>query len=224
MVHLVKNVQPKILADNADKWTKEYLDCIARGVKPSKTLATAYNKPEIKKALEEETHGKCAYCESKVKHISPGDIEHILPKNKNARPDLCFVWDNLTFACEDCNSSGKHDYYEPDLPLINPYVDYPENHFEAFGPMVFHVFGDERAFATNITLELNRPKLVDRRREQIINIDILLTTWAERPEGDPLKKVLENQLHKAYEKDKEFSFVIKGYLFSRGFPVVNESI
>jgi 5-methylcytosine-specific restriction endonuclease McrA len=224
MVHLVKNVQPKILADNADKWTKEYLDCIARGVKPSKTLATAYNKPEIKKALEEETHGKCAYCESKVKHISPGDIEHILPKNKNARPDLCFVWDNLTFACEDCNRSGKHDYYEPDLPLINPYVDYPENHFKAFGPMVQEKLGDSRAYATRATLDLNRTPLMEKRVERIESVKTLLTVWATIPESDPLKKVSEKELHKEYGKDKEFSFVIKYYLDGMGFPVINESI
>ena len=45
----------------------------------------------------DETHGKCAYCESKIKHIDYGDIEHILPKNKNARPDLCYF---CTKSCE----------------------------------------------------------------------------------------------------------------------------
>ena len=36
----------------------------------------------IKEQILKETHGKCVYCESKISHVCPGDIEHILPKNK----------------------------------------------------------------------------------------------------------------------------------------------
>ena len=132
MIHLEKTAIPKVLADNASNWTKEYCACLAMGDIPDNKLASAYNNPTIKRALEIETSGKCVYCESKVKHNSHGDIEHILPKNKDARPDLCFSWENLTLACGQCNQSGKGDYYSVAIPLINPYVDYPEKHFKAY--------------------------------------------------------------------------------------------
>jgi uncharacterized protein (TIGR02646 family) len=219
MIRLVKTAIPKVLADNCDKWTKEYCDCFSRGEIPDKKLATAYNKPAVKKALEAETNGKCAYCECKIKHNSHGDIEHILPKNKDARPDLCFEWDNLTLACAKCNQSEKKDYYDVALPLINPYIDYPENRFVARGGMIFHVHHDNSAKATVSVLNLNRIPLLERRAERISSIENLLALWIERADTDPLRKIIENELHKGYEKDKEFSFTVKSHLANRSFPV-----
>ena len=219
MIRLKKSAKPKILAENADKWTKLYCDCIAQGCKPDKTLATKYNHPTIKKALEHETNEKCAYCESKITHVYHGDIEHILPKNKNARPDLCFEWDNLTLACAKCNQSGKGDYYNVALPLINPYTDYPEKHFQALGAFIFNTVGDERAIITEKTLGLNRTPLVERRKKRIDDIEPLLEIWYNTDSRSPRKVILEDQLHIEYGKDKEFSFTIKQHLSYRGFPV-----
>ena len=87
MRKLSKSKKPQILVDNEVAWTKEYCDCLSVGKTPSREIAMRYSHPTIKSALEGETRGKCAYCESKIKHISYGDIEHILPKNKEARPD-----------------------------------------------------------------------------------------------------------------------------------------
>lgn len=85
----IKKLQkPQILINNAARWTQEYCSCLASGTKPSDEIASRYKEPTIKATLEKETHNKCAYCESKIKHITYGDIEHILPKNKDARPDL----------------------------------------------------------------------------------------------------------------------------------------
>lgn len=88
--------------------------------KPSETIAHRYNNKAIKDTLEKETFGKCAYCESKIRHVEFGDIEHILPKCKDARPDLYVEWSNLTLACEVCNRVNKRDYYNPNIPLVNP--------------------------------------------------------------------------------------------------------
>ena len=118
MIKLKKGPKPKILINNAERWTEEYCECLDNNEKPSSTVANRYNCPEIKDALEDETHGKCAYCESYIKHISYGDIEHILPKNKDARPDLYVTWSNLTLSCEICNRSGKGTYYNTKIPLI----------------------------------------------------------------------------------------------------------
>lgn len=222
MIRIHKTPKPKILIENATTWTQEYTSCLAAGNEPSKEVSTRYNKPAIKEALEKETHGKCAYCESKIKHISYGDIEHILPKNKNARPDLYVEWSNLTLSCEQCNRSGKRTYYNPQLPLINPYSDVPSQHLQDVGPLIVPVLGDDRAIVTENVLKLNRAALVERRTERIMFVEYLLQAWAKE-QNPAVKAVLSDQLHEEYSEDKEFSSTIKSFLGLNGFPVKDVS-
>ena len=181
-------------------------------------MVSRYKEPTIKATLEKETHEKCAYCESKMKHITYGDIEHILPKNKDARPDLYVEWTNLTLACEQCNRSGKRTYYNPQLLLINPYTDDPEQHFNDIGPLIMPVLGDKRAYVTRNILKLNRMALVERRTERIALVEPLLILWVNE-QNDGMKEILEQQLHNEYSEDKEYSSTIKSYLKANGFPV-----
>lgn len=222
MIRIKKNEKPKILVDNEIAWTKEYCDCLAAGNKPGEEVANRYNEPSIKDALEKETHGKCAYCESKIKHISYGDIEHILPKNKNARPDLYVKWENLTLACEQCNRSGKRTYYDPQMLLINPYIDEPSEHLRDIGPLVMPFLGDDRAIATEKVLKLNRAPLVEKRSERIKSVEVLLQSWAKE-QNLTLKSLIEEELHNEYSDDKEFSSTIKAFLKINQFPVKEAS-
>lgn len=218
MISIKKLPKPQILVENADIWTREYLAEINANKIPNKEIVTRYKHPDIKIQLERETQGKCAYCESKLKHISFGDIEHILPKNKDARPDLYVEWNNLTLACEQCNRSGKRTYYDENLPLINPYNDIIEEHFKEFGPLIYPMPNDERADITKEVLQLNRIDLVDRRQERIQQIDSLLKLWANT-QNHILKEKLEHQLHLEYTKDKEYSSTVKAFLSAMCFPV-----
>lgn len=218
MIKISKIPKPQILIDNAAIWTKEYCDCLKADKKPSKEIEYRYNHPQIKKALEKETHGKCAYCESKIKHVAYGDIEHILPKNKNARPELYVEWNNLTLACEQCNRAGKGTYYVPNLPLVNPYTDIPGDYLKDFGPLIMPLPGNDRGIATERVVKLNRGSLVEQRIERIKSIETLLQRWAK--ETNPtLKKLLEEELHDEYSSEKEYSSTVKGFLKENGFPV-----
>ena len=218
MRKLKKNPKPQILIDNAKRWTEEYCSCLEAGKEPTNEVITRYKHPDIKKELEEETYGKCAYCECKIKHISYGDIEHILPKNASARPDLYVDWENLTLSCEQCNRSGKRAYYNPQMPLINPYLDEPWKCFNDIGPLVMPAIGDNRAFITEKILKLNRAALVERRIERINSVEALLQSWAKE-QDDTVKELLSEQLHNEYSADKEFSSTIRSFLIQRGFPV-----
>lgn len=222
MIAIKKLPKPQILLENEEKWTKEYLEKIKENNTQNKEFTMRYNNPEIKSQLEIETYGKCAYCESKLKHITYGDIEHILPKNKEARPDLYVNWDNLTLACEQCNRSGKQSYYNENLLLINPYKDIIENHLNDIGEFIYPVLNDERAEVTIITLNLNRPDLLERRLDRIKQVDILLKSWASQ-QNQTIKKELEHQLHLEYGADKEYSSTVKAFLEARGFPVQSPS-
>ena len=212
MIAIKKSKIPQVLADNAERWTSLY--CTSQ----RDHVATKYNHPDIKQALRKETFDKCAYCESKVTHIDHGDIEHILPKSK--RPDLCFEWSNLTFACTKCNRPpGKGDYYNEDYPLINPYIDDPDKHFyAAWSSIIIHA-GDERAKITEQILKLNRPELVEKRLERIQYVELLLSAWRKLEPSHPGKNIAEGELHNEYKRDKEYSFAVRGYLMLQGFPV-----
>ena len=215
MIKLVKTEEPDILILNATQWTKEYLESLKNHRPESSKIKSRYNHPTIKEALCKETHDKCAYCESKISHISFGDIEHILPKSK--RPELYVNWENLTIACEQCNRTGKRDYYDTEFPLINPYIDEPQEHFSEIGSLIFPVLGDSRAKITIDTIELNRSSLVERRMERIKHVDVLLSSWYKE-KNMAIKKILHDELLIECQEDKEYSSTVKSFLLARNFP------
>src|SRR5262249_27227141 len=101
MIRLRKLDRPQVLEDNFDAWTAELQSAIQANDPQIEKLKLRYRHADIKAALVEETHGKCAYCESQVRHVFPGDTEHIAPSSK--RPDLTYQWTNLTLVCGVCN-------------------------------------------------------------------------------------------------------------------------
>lgn len=145
MIKLNKLPEPTILENNKGVWTQQYLNCVQRGQKAPDFLKYKYREEDIKATLIEETHSKCVYCESKMLHVTFGEIDHILPYSK--LPELIFEWENLTLSCPRCNNS-KRAYYDPNWPLINPYLDDPKLHFIFFGPMLFSLPGKKRAWLT----------------------------------------------------------------------------
>ncbi len=74
---------------------------------------TAYYAPLIKKLGD-----YCSYCE--IRLPMGLQVEHVQPKNKNARPGLVMTWDNLLLACDYCNPNKGHKtiilthFYWPD--------------------------------------------------------------------------------------------------------------
>lgn len=78
-----------------------------------------YSKDEVKEKLEELFHGKCAYCESDFRHVSPEDIEHWRPKGAVILEDgseqkpayywLAATWTNLLPSCPDCNRKRRQE-------------------------------------------------------------------------------------------------------------------
>ena len=217
MIKLTKAAKPQILVNNAAKWTAKYIACLNANQKPSDAIAHRYNHSDIKNALETETYGKCAYCESKIKHIEFGDIEHILPKKKNARPDLYVEWNNLTLSCEVCNRTNKKDYYDPQMPLVNPYIDEPDDFFIFLGTLISPRSNNPRGFVTESTLDLNRSDLVIRRNERLQSINKLLFSW-EQASDIMIKNVLANEIKKECAPDKEYSAFVRNFLISKGFP------
>ena len=164
MIKLNKGPEPKILQDNGVRWAKELMDDFALNNVLNKKLQKKYNHPQVKDAVETETSGKCAYCESNVSHVYPGDIEHIIAKSEV--PQKTFLWENLTYCCFECNNK-KRAYHDDAYPLINPYIYNIDEHLIPIGPLYFSVRGSTRGELTKININLNREEIVGRRREKI---------------------------------------------------------
>jgi uncharacterized protein (TIGR02646 family) len=86
-----------------------------------------YGHSSVKEALIAAQHGKCCFCESKITHISYGDVEHFRPKagyrqhsrDSLGRPGyywLAYEWSNLYLCCQLCNQRFKKNTF----PLVDP--------------------------------------------------------------------------------------------------------
>ncbi|GAB6173586.1 hypothetical protein JCM15765_30640 [Paradesulfitobacterium aromaticivorans] len=213
MIKIRKGEEPEVLLHNKEAWTERYIRLLETEEEIPTSLKLKYRDPEIKEKIIEETHGKCAYCESYIPHISFGDVEHIYPKSK--RPDLIFEWSNLTLSCEQCNRTRKKDYYNPDDPIINPYIDDPSEYLIAHGPFISHYPGNRKGELTERILELNRKELIGRRLDRIKDLIPLIDKWATES-NDTFKEILREQLLKEAEDDIEYSFTVKQFLVQEG--------
>lgn len=154
--------------------------------KKKKYSFTVYKDSRIKVSLVKAFHGKCAFCDSSLRHISYGDIEHFRPKSKYWW--LASEWKNLLLACPRCNTSKRDkfpllkncpqttykthrtfDEVEKEersyRELLNPYLDDPEQglvYVDNAEPVIKLVL-DEKVNKSVTVFDLNRIELVQER-------------------------------------------------------------
>jgi hypothetical protein len=200
MIELEKLEKPDVLEEKQEEWTEEYRDWLDDEDVPE-AAKRRYNHDDIKERLIEETKRKCAYCESKISNVTFEHVEHIKPKSKYT--DLIAEWNNLTITCPKCNVN-KGDKYNEKLPFINPYEDKPQEHLDAYGPMVTP--RTKRGKFTKNVLRMNRVGLLENRRDKLESIDNLidiLENTDSQEECLAILSVIENKL----SRKSEYSFV-----------------
>lgn len=188
MIKLEKGEKPQILVNKGAAWLDAVKQKRAAGKQPSAAELGRYRHAQIKAALVKETHGKCAYCEAKILHIAYGDVEHVTPKDTDE--DLRFDWDNLTLACDVCNTNKSNH-----TGLVDPYTDDPEELFFFIGAMLMPVSGEKAAERTETLLRLNRPDLIQRRHDRMLYLKALLSVinnTVDASQADALKEDLTN--------------------------------
>ena len=83
-----------------------------------------YGTDVVKRRLKADQHDKCAFCEAIFDANVAGDVEHYRPKGAvdidtgRIYPGyywLGYTWENLCYACPDCNSYRKRNWF----PLEN---------------------------------------------------------------------------------------------------------
>lgn len=129
-----------------------------QGERNFKFDSNIYGNAEVKQTLKKVQHDKCCFCESKISHITYGDVEHFRPKGGYqstldkplTQPGyywLAYHFGNLLLACQICNQKYKrnlfplldeskrvkshHDHDNLHLEnqlIIDPGKDNPEDH------------------------------------------------------------------------------------------------
>ncbi|MBN9118544.1 MAG: hypothetical protein J0I06_05185 [Planctomycetes bacterium] len=171
-----------------------------RGTRTFDFDKSVYAAAEVKGELLAAQRSKCAFCESLVRHVSYGAVEHYRPKagykqrkgDRLKRPGyywLAYDWDNLFFCCQLCNEQFKQNHFplrdgrrrarchadsigDEEPLLIHPARLDISNHIE---------FRQERAVgrtvegkATVRVLGLNRPELREARTRRLKSLRALL--------------------------------------------------
>lgn len=209
MRKLSKLEEPSLLASNKESWLIEF---IADKTNPTKKYR--YRDPLIKSQLKEETYSKCAYCESKIGHNCPGDVEHKVPSSKY--PEKHFEWENLTIACPECNRR-KNDYFEEsdDARFIDPYTDDIQELIDFAGPLLTTIAGDAYVELSIDMLELNsfekRRELVLRRFEKCRAVNHIVNTL-KRSVNREERLILRLELMRYRDASQEFSAMIDALL------------
>jgi 5-methylcytosine-specific restriction endonuclease McrA len=211
MRQLTKTEPPDVLRANENAWSQAFVDHVtANGGVVGPGAPVHYRHDDIREGLRVETIGKCAYCESKITHISYVHIEHILPKSK--RPELVVSWENLTLACELCNQA-KGDYYDPANPIAHPYTDDPELHISFEGPLA-RTDGHGTGHTTIVHCDLNRGDLLLERAAVLEHVEQLLRQ-AQLLSNPGAKRTVLAEAWALADEDAEYASMVRRYLEAR---------
>lgn len=183
---------PKSLKRKASRWKKELLDEIEKcgGVKRVEArFFDRYRKEDVKIALNSMYSGLCCYCESRIGVVSFGHIEHRKPKRKF--PDETFKWENLHFACEQCNNA-KGDQYDESEPILDAVNDIPINDHLTY-KMQSRWPITNRGGTTEKHADLNRQELKSARRAILWRALELIGEMKNKPD-DPSARVVKQEL------------------------------
>lgn len=185
MIRVIRTQKPALLAVKEVSWKKAIR--LASTDAARKNAQDKYKHEDIKNALIEMFHGKCAYCESDITHIDYGHMEHFKPKGTPAYYDLAVDWDNLLLACGRCNGAenkgSKFPLANEGGPLVNPVKEEPTRHLRFdFDPnlKIANVLGtSKRGETTQNTLGLNRRELLEHRSKFVRKLWVIAVRYHE---------------------------------------------
>jgi uncharacterized protein (TIGR02646 family) len=157
--------------------------------------------------LKEMFYEKCAYCESKIKHISPIHIEHFYPKSEFY--NQMFEWGNWLLACPLCNSNkgSKFPYCDDNPCFIDPTLENPNEHIDFLDSQILSK--SVRGEKTIKEIRLDRIPLTEERARWLNNIRILLLLVLRDP---TMHSQVRNLLIWAMQPDAPYTGMTRAYL------------
>ncbi len=193
--------------------------------------STIYGNKDVKNVLIESQDYKCCFCESKIGHISYGDVEHFRPKagwvqdsEKMNVPGyywLAYDWDNLLLSCQLCNQRYKKNLFPlvnpghralshndnilaEDPVFIHPAVDNPEDYITFKDEIPVTMNNNTRGYVTIKKLGLDRELLNEQRRKTLNLVRDIYNLSKGMPETPKeLKDDARKTITKYFESSKK---------------------
>ena len=241
MIRVKKPEQiPVILENEGTAKRAEMCDAFDNGETAFEFDNQIYGHETVKSVLKKSQHDKCFLCESKVTHISSGDVEHFRPKggfrqspkHKLQKPGyfwLAYEWKNLFFVCELCNrrfkknlfpllnskkrcTSHKIDTNFEEPLFINPETENPEDYISFRGEIVFAIDGNLRGKTTIEGAGLDRIELESNRKTKLKIIKQLYEIAKATPELPQSKEAINYLYNECTSETHEYSSTVKAAL------------
>ena len=206
-----------------------------------KMNSLGWRHKQLRVALADLFHNKCAYCESKLSSISPFEVEHFRPKQGAVDLEgnffsahywwLAYEWRNLYTVCMPCNRSKRNRFpvTGPRAVLETPYEDLGHEQSLLLDPCVDkpgkHLVFDERGRIASehergqITIEilgLNRSPLVKARRKAYTSLSELWDAWLVNKSPKLQKEIMAKMQPEAEFSALSRQFVLQWTLKGTG--------
>jgi hypothetical protein len=243
MIRVTKPEQaPRILRVRGQRTTEANQQAFENGERTFDFDSSLYGAKSVKDALIAAQLGKCAFCESKVRHIAHGDVEHYRPKGgfRQSGSDpleqpgyfwLAYAWTNLFFACQLCNQSFKKNLFPLADPtkrarshlddlaaeqpmLIHPGDEEPSDTIGFRGEMVFPIGADPRARVTIEVLGLNREELAEFRLDHLAPFKLLREALPLLPADSAEARDIQELFEQAVLPRAQYSSMIRALVAS----------
>lgn len=221
MIHIIRPPAPDGFSDRSQHWNEQY--AVESRHNPSLTISQFWShiRPEIRAdatALKNSFHDKCAFCESKISHVSNPQVEHYRPKS--TFPNLTFTWDNWLISCGRCNENKWSHFPQCDGSpcLINPLEDEPSLHIDFVESFAIEI--TERGKKTIDLIGLARSPLEEERSRWLDRIKQLLLL-ATIPQ---FRQIAREYLIWALQPEAPYTAMTRSYLLDKTPRLVNPII
>jgi uncharacterized protein (TIGR02646 family) len=213
MIRVNRGPEPDSFATRAADWYRQFEEACRRNPELTASQFWSNVRAQVRadaQALYTAFHGKCAYCEAKMAHVTSPHVEHYRPKSKF--PDRMFDWQNWLLSCGRCNDRKWARF--PDCNgqpcLLDPNIEDPSIHLDFLGARVLSK--THRGEETIKLVGLDRSPLEDERALWLMNINLLLLLLCCAPEASAEAREL---LIWAMQADAPYAAMTRCYLRQR---------
>ena len=226
MIRVTRGAAPAGFAERATDWEQRFAAGRREQAKLSASAFWRRVRNEIKPDAEElrrRFHGKCAFCEAKMEHVSNPHIEHYRPKSRREFERFMFAWDNWLLSCGRCDQSKwAHFPMSGGEPcLLNPAADDPRVHLDFQRAVILDL--SPRGMDTIRLVGLARMPLKSERASWLCRIDSLLLL-ASSGQSAQVRTDSRSLLIWAMQDDAPYSAMTVAHLRSMAPKLANPAV
>ncbi|MEO6038017.1 MAG: HNH endonuclease [Saprospiraceae bacterium] len=126
MKHFDRHPAPDFLLRNVDLWNRQW--SASKTNNPGAVFQWYIHEGQrvnqkIGPILSLQTQDHCSYCDAFPMGLADNTIDHFCPKGNPAFYNLAYTWENLFWACADCQKAKGEQFEDvlirPDSPTYN---------------------------------------------------------------------------------------------------------